>query len=42
MEMHTKLANVPGNVLSLGDVQTFHHLLDMMDAELRREIRDNK
>ena len=40
-KMHRILANIPLNVVDLGDIQTMHYLLRTMDAELSREIRKN-
>lgn len=40
--MYKVLGSIPGDVVSLQDVQTMTHLLRTMDAELVREINANK
>ena len=42
--IHAKIANMPLNSFpdGLADVQTIHFLLETLDNELRREIKENK
>lgn len=42
-DIHGKVANMPLNAFpgGLADIQTIHLLLEILDRELRREIKEN-